>query len=163
MGRGDQKTGSRADILFTNNIFGSCIVGKNKFYMEKKCMILATCMKNTVFTDPSESVFRNEEKLVALLVNSLFKRVSSIIIRRVSVLTNCGSQVIEIERKWGMNTGSLRIQYRSTVQHSDWKGCDVTRLVATEDIRNNYSLRKSFSFFKRHAALNSFIKLHCLN
>ena len=52
-------------------------------------------------------VFGNEKKLVVLLVYCSFKRVATIILRSNSALT---SQVIQAERKLGVNTDSFRIQ-----------------------------------------------------
>ena len=60
--------------------------------------------------------------------------------RKNSVFTSGGSQFSQAERKLGVNTDLLPIQYSITAQLSSSKDCDVTRLVATEHVRNYYSL-----------------------
>ena len=72
-------------------------------------------------------------------------------------------KVIQTECKLGMKTDSLRNQYGITAQLSGRNGYDVTRLVATEHVRNKYPLLESFSLLKSHAGISSSTKLHCLN
>ena len=83
--------------------------------------------------------FRNEEKLVALLVYSSFRRVATTRIWNSSVplivIVVCAQVVVNLE--------SLRIHYSTAAWHSNSNVCDVTRLVATEHVRNNCSLRES--------------------
>ena len=92
-------------------------------------------------------VFGNEEKLVVIRVHSLFRRVATSMFRRLSVFTSSGSQVRQAVIKRRVNTESLRIQYSSAAQHSYKNHCDVTTLVATERVRNKYSLLESFIFY----------------
>ena len=47
-----------------------------------------------------------------------------------------------------MNKDSLCIQYSITAQLSGRNDSDVTRLVATEQVRNKYSLLRSFALYK---------------
>ena len=72
--------------------------------------------------------FRIEEKLVALLIHSSFRRVATSMVRRISVLTSSGSQFSQVDRKLGANTDSLLIQYGNMAQLSNWNDCHVTRL-----------------------------------
>ena len=81
-------------------------------------------------------VFRNEEKLVARLVSSSFRRVATSMLRRISVLTSSVSQIRQVVLKGGMNTESLHIQYSTAAQHCYRNDSDVTRLVAKEQVRN---------------------------
>ena len=60
-------------------------------------------------------------------------------LRRISVFTNSGSQVSQVDRKRVVKTDSLRVQYSIAAQLSGWNDCDVTRLVATEQVRNQHS------------------------
>ena len=62
-------------------------------------------------------------------------------LRGIPVFTS--SQFSQTKRKWGVNTVSLRIQYRITAQLSGRNRCDVTR--ATEHVRKNYWLLEPFS------------------
>ena len=82
-------------------------------------------------------VFRNEEKIVALLIYSSFKRVATRMLRRNLVFTFSGSQFSQTERKLGVNTVSLCIQYSIRAQFGNWNDCDVTRVVATETYGTN--------------------------
>ena len=85
-------------------------------------------------------VFRNEEKLVVILVYSSFRRVATSMLRRISVFIRSGSEIKKAVLKWVVKMDSLRVQNSTTAQHSDRNDCDVTRLVATECVRNKYSL-----------------------
>ena len=82
-------------------------------------------------------VFRNEEKLVAPLVYSLFRRVATSMLRRISVYNTSGSQVSQAECKWGVNTDSLRIEYSFTAQIGGRNDCNITKLVAMEHVQKN--------------------------
>ena len=103
------------------------------------------------------SIFRNEEKLVALVEYSSFKRLAISMLQKFSVFIRSGSQVSQFERNKAVKTDSLCIQFSITVQHSRWNDCDVTGLVATEDVRNKYSLLESFSLLNNHAASSPII------
>ena len=89
--------------------------------------------------------------------------VAIIILQRISIFTSSDRQVNEAGFKRRLNTDSLRIQYSITAQLNGRNDCDVTRLVATEHVRNKYSLQKSFSLFNSHATIRSLIELYCLN
>ena len=69
-------------------------------------------------------VFRNEVKLVTMLLDSSFRQVATSMLRRISVLTSSGSQFIQVERKLVVITGSLCVQYSFTVEISNWNDCD---------------------------------------
>ena len=88
---------------------------------------------------------RKEEKLVALLAYSSFKLVATIGFRNDSVATSSSSQFTQAVLKWAANAESLRIHNRTAARHRCYSGSDVTRLVATEDVRNKHSLRESSS------------------
>ena len=74
--------------------------------------------------------FRNEEKLLALLVDSSFRRVASSGTRNSSVATSSISWIKQAVLKRGVNTESLRIQHNTAAQCSYRNEIDVTRLVA---------------------------------
>ena len=104
--------------------------------------------------------FRNEEKLVALLVYSSFRRVAPSGIQNSSVPTISIIWIKQAVLKWGVNTESLRIQQCTAARYSNRNECDVTRLVATEHtygthVRNKYSLRESNLLQKNHATCSS--------
>ena len=69
-----------------------------------------------IFNTESVSMVRIDEKLVALLVYSSFKRVATSILRSNSVITSSDSLVIQTERELGVNTDSVGIQYSITAQ-----------------------------------------------
>ena len=84
--------------------------------------------------------FGNEEKLVALLAYSSFRLVATSGIRNSSVATSSTSfnsvSRAQIRSEYGVTP-----YYHSTAAQHSWNGfCDVTRLVATERVRNKYSL-----------------------
>ena len=79
-------------------------------------------------------VFRNEEKLVAILVYSSFRRVATSGFWIIPY-----SLVVEAE--------SLHIHHSTAAQYSYKNDCDITRVVATERVRNNYSLLESFTLY----------------
>ena len=80
-------------------------------------------------------VFRNKQKLVALLVYCPFRRVATSIFRRITVFISSGRQFTQVEFKLGVKTDSVRIQYCITAQNNCWNNSDVTRLLATEHVR----------------------------
>ena len=102
-------------------------------------MHLSSFLQSLVF------VIGNEEKRIALLVYSTFGRVAGSMLRRISVFTSSGSQLIQVEVKLVVNTVSVRNQYSITAQISGRKDCDVTRLVAREPVWNKYPLLESFT------------------
>ena len=81
-------------------------------------------------------VFRTEERLVAILVYTSFRRVVTSMLRRISVFKSSDSKITQAVLKWGVNTEWLRIQHSNAAKHSERNDCDVTRLVATERVRN---------------------------
>ena len=95
-------------------------------------------------------VFRNEEKLVALLVYSSGKEVATNELRRVPVVTASRTQVTQAVLNWGENTPPHRFQQNFVAQHCDWNSCDLTRPVTTEKVRNKSSLLESFMPLYRH-------------
>ena len=97
-------------------------------------------MHNSSFIHSVVFVFRNEEKLVAIKVYYSFKRVATSMLRKISVFISSGSQVKQAVLKRVVNTESLRIHNSTAAQPSDRNDCDVTRLVATERVRNKYFL-----------------------
>ena len=92
-------------------------------------------------------LFRNEETLVELLVYSSFGQVATNMLRNVSVITGGGTRVKQPVLKWGLNIDSLRNQHGTTAKLSGWNDCDVTGLVATEHVRNEYALRDSITLY----------------
>ena len=84
--------------------------------------------------------FRKEEQLVALLVYNSFRRIATSMLQRNSIFASSSSQFTQVQRKWGVITDSLRNQYSITAQPDNGNDIDVTRLVATEHIRNKFSL-----------------------
>ena len=85
-------------------------------------------------------VFRNEEKLVGLLVYSSLWRVATIMVRRISVFIGSGSQVSQADRKREVIIDSLRIQYSSTAQLNGWSDSDVSRPITPEQVPIKQSL-----------------------
>ena len=67
-------------------------------------------MQLSSFVSSFVFVFRKEENLIALLVYSLFIRVATTMLRRVSSFMSSASQVKPAEFKSGENTSLLRIQ-----------------------------------------------------
>ena len=63
--------------------------------------------------------FGNDEKLVAILVCSLFGQVAPSMLRRISVFIDIGSQVRRAVLEWGVNKESLRTQYSIAAQQKD--------------------------------------------
>ena len=61
--------------------------------------------------------------------------------------TSNDSHVSQAERKWGVNSGSLFIQYSITAQHNGRNDCEVTTLVATEHVRRKHLLLESFTLY----------------
>ena len=102
--------------------------------------------------------FRNEGKLVALLVYSSFRRVSTSGIQNNSLATSSISWIRQAVLKWGVNTESLRIHHSTAARHS-WNSInDVTRLVTTEHVRNKYALPESIFSLASHATSNTNLK-----
>ena len=99
--------------------------------------------------------FITEEKQVALLVYSSFMQITTSGLHRISVFTSSGSQFVQTERNWGLNTDELRIFYSITAPLIGRDGSDVTRLVATAHKQNKQSLLESFSLFNSHDAIGS--------
>ena len=58
--------------------------------------------------------FRNEEKLVALLVHSSFRRVATVNFLFNPVATNDSSTLMQAVLKWAVNTESLFNQHSMT-------------------------------------------------
>ena len=76
----------------------------SKKYREEQNMVIRSkndygisCILS--FISASVFFFRNEEKLVALLVYSSFMRITTSILPKISVFTSICTQIIEIERK----------------------------------------------------------------
>ena len=90
-------------------------------------------------------VFRNEGNLVALVVDTSFRRVATSMLQRISGLTTSGSHARQAVLKWGVNTERLQIRYSIAAQHTDTIDCDVTRLVMTERTQNKKSLLGYFA------------------
>ena len=84
------------------------------------------------------------EKLVALLVYSSFRRVTTSGIRNSSAATSSISWIRQAVLKWRVNTESLPIHHNNATRPSQNCINEVTRLVATEHVRKNYSLREQF-------------------
>ena len=76
---------------------------------------------------------------------------------RGSVCTNSSSQVKQVILNVWVCSWSLSIQYSITAQHSSWIHGDISRLVAAEDVRNNFQILELFSFPNSHTAKNSVI------
>ena len=87
--------------------------------------------------------YGNEEKLVALIVYSSFRRVATSGIRNSSVATGSISWIKQAVFKWGVGTESLRIQHSTAAQFSYKNESHITRLVATEHVQNKHSLLES--------------------
>ena len=51
--------------------------------------------------------------------------------------TTCGGS--QFERKRAVNVDLLRIRYEINAKRSDRKDCDITRLIATGEVRNKFS------------------------
>ena len=101
-------------------------------------------------------VFLTEEEIVALSVYSPLRRVATSMLQTIPAFTAGGSQISQTECKWAVKIDWLSIQYSVTAQHSGWNGCDVTKLVASEHLRNKYSLPESLFSLISHAAISSF-------
>ena len=95
-------------------------------------------------------VSRNEEKLVSVHFYSSFRRKATSMFRRISVFTSSGSQFSQVERKFGVNTVSLRVQYSITAQPIGWNSYDVTRLVPMEHVRYKKHLLESVTLSYSH-------------
>ena len=74
---------------------------------------------------------RNEEKLVQLLVDSLFRRVATSGIGNSSVASTSITWIGQAVLKWGVNMEPLRIHHSTAARQGQNSMNDVTRLVAT--------------------------------
>ena len=54
---------------------------------------------------------------------------------------------MQAKLKWGVIPESLHIHHSTAAQYIYKIDCDVTRLVATERVRNKYSLWRSFTLY----------------
>ena len=112
-------------------------------------------------------LFRNEEKLVALLIHSSFKRVVTSGFRINFVASRSSSRNKQAVLKWGMNMESLRIQQIIAARHSYYNGSDVTRLVATRKktrTEKKHSFRESITLqFSQATCTLSLVKSTVLN
>ena len=97
--------------------------------IEKNCHGISCIV---FFIGASAFIVIKEEKLVA---------------RRISVSTSSGSQNRSNSAQSRSDYGSLCILYSNTEKLSVRNGYDVTRLVATEHVRNKLSLLDSFTLF----------------
>ena len=99
--------------------------------------------------------FGYEEKLVALLIYSSFWRVAINGIGNSSVAISSISWIRQDVLKWGVKTESHRIQHSTAARYSNRNENDVTGLVATEQVRNIYSVRESDLLRISHATCSS--------
>ena len=112
------------------------------FNLKKKQLLISFMHISSSISLAVFYFFGNEEKLVALLVNSSFRRVACSGIRNSSVATSSISWIRQAVLKWERNTESLRIQHSTAARYSNRIEDDVTRLVATEHVRKKCSLWK---------------------
>ena len=101
-------------------------------------------MKKYFLSCENEILFGIEQKLVALLVYSSFVRVATSGFRNFSVFTSSGSILCSTEECF------RTLSVFTTTQHKKSSN-DVTSFVATEHVRNKFSLRESILLQTSHA------------
>ena len=94
---------------------------------------------------------------MALLVYSSFRGVATSGFRNKSVATSNSSWIRQAVLKWGVNTESHRTQHSTAARDSYESTSDVTRLLATGQVRNKYSLRQSISLQLSQATCSSIL------
>ena len=130
---------------------------KKNWWWKKMITFHANCI---IYSLISLLLFRIEERLVALPVPSSFRRVATSGFQNNSAATSSSSWVRQAVVKWRVNTESLHFQHSTAARQSYWNETDVTRLIATEDVQNKYSVRESIILQLGHATYSSgFVKV----